>query len=254
MIAAGKRQLHAQRLSVDFLGLGVQRGGTNTLRMLLRCHPDVLMPALNEVHYFSNHYQRGRRWYSRHFFGRRPEHVIGEITPFYLFHPQAPDRIRRHRSDLKLIVLLRDPVTRALSHHRHSRRWGLEPLPLMEALEAEESRLSQPNAHRRRLSFQEHSYLSRSRYVEQIDRYLNLFPQDQLLMLRSEDLFEDQSCVWERLTRHLNLQSARFPGACPGLNAADRCWSEEESRAAGWLRERLSDTYRDMEQRFAIGW
>ena len=49
----------------------------------------------------------------------------GEVTPYYLFHPEVPQRIKSQLPDVKLIVLLRDPVERALSQYFHSRRLGL---------------------------------------------------------------------------------------------------------------------------------
>ena len=113
----------------DLLVLGTQKGGTSSLRRLLLDHPQLFMAATKEVHFFSKNWDRSIDWYARHF-SNAPEGVYcGESTPFYLFHQEAPQRIHNLIPQVKLIVLLRDPVERALSQYFHSVRLGLETLP-----------------------------------------------------------------------------------------------------------------------------
>ena len=76
----------------DFLGLGVQKGGTTSLHCLLAQHPDVFLPAVKEVHYFSLNFAAGQDWYGSQFAAARPEQHCGEITPYYIFHPEVPRR------------------------------------------------------------------------------------------------------------------------------------------------------------------
>ena len=120
----------------DFLGLGVQKGGTTSLHCLLEQHPQVFLPSVKEVHYFSLNFASGEAWYRSQFASAEPEQRCGEITPYYLFHPQAAARVREALPQAKLIVLLRDPVERTLSQYFHSRRHGFEPLGLEAALDA----------------------------------------------------------------------------------------------------------------------
>ena len=77
----------------DFLGIGVQKGGTTTLHRLLERHPSVFLPPVKEVHYFSLHFGEGKAWYGNHFASAAPEQSCGEITPYYLFHPEVPRRV-----------------------------------------------------------------------------------------------------------------------------------------------------------------
>ena len=98
----------------DFLGVGTQKGGTTYLYELLKRHPQVFLAKPKEQHFFSLHWQRGADWYRRQFASSEESQICGEITPYYLFHPEA----RANQSlvpNVKLIVLLRDPVERALS-------------------------------------------------------------------------------------------------------------------------------------------
>lgn len=117
-------------------------GGTTTLQALLSAHQQVFLPAGKEVHYFSLHYERGAHWYGEQFADAVPSQCCGEITPYYLFHPEAPRRIQELLPGVRLVLLLRDPVERAVSQYFHSVRLGLEPLSLEQALLAEPERLA----------------------------------------------------------------------------------------------------------------
>lgn len=242
----------------DFLGIGVQKGGTTSLQRLLEQHPGVFLPQRKELHYFSLHYGQGEPWYQEQFAAATPEQCCGEITPYYVFHPEAAQRIRALLPAVRLIVLLRDPVERTLSQYFHSRRLGLEPLALEAALRAEPERLAGAEAvlraaDGRHRSHQEHSYLARSRYEQQLPRWQALFAPEQLLVLRSEDLFSRPQLLWERLLQFLPLA----PRALPPVPAANAGSGEANAVPAGlrsWLREQLDPTYRAMEQTYAIRW
>ena len=160
-----------QRLP-DFLVLGTQKGGTTSLQQLLGHHPEVFLAAGKEVHYFSLHHDQPLSWYAAHYATAAADQRCGDITPFYLFHPEIPGRIRALLPQVKLIALLRDPVERALSQVFHARRLGFEPLEPAEALAAEPARLASGDP----FSLQKHSYVARSRYLEQLQRYEALFP------------------------------------------------------------------------------
>ena len=110
----------------DFLGIGVQKGGTTYLHALLQQHPQVFLATPKEQHFFSLHWDRGVSVYASRFAAAEPRQRCGEVTPYYLFHPLAPQRIQALLPAVRLIVLLRDPVERLLSQYFHSRRLGLD--------------------------------------------------------------------------------------------------------------------------------
>jgi hypothetical protein len=202
----------------DFLLIGAQRCGTTSLYRYLAAHPHVL-PALDkEVHFLSRHWTRGEGWYRAHFplrarkAGRRsPAPLTFEATPYYLFHPLAAARAAELVPEAKLLVLLRDPVTRAWSHYRHMVRLGLEPLSFQDAIEEEPVRLAGEVArlvsdpgydavrHRR------YSYLARGAYAEQLQRWLGHFPPDRILVLRSEALFDEPARCYRAVLEFLGL-------------------------------------------------
>ena len=243
----------------DFLGLGVQKGGTTTLHRLLDRHPSVFLPPVKEVHYFSLHFSQGEAWYRSQFAAAGPNQHCGEITPYYLFHPEVPRRVHDLLPEARLIVLLRDPVERALSQYFHSRRLGFEPLPLEQALAVESSRLQSAadaleavdGKHR---SHQEHSYLSRSRYEQQIAAWEALYPAAQFLVLRSEDLFLEPADTWIRVLEFLKLSSCSLPDLASPANAGKGESASVSDDVRGHLRQMLQPTYVWAAERFGLEW
>jgi hypothetical protein len=197
----------------DTLVIGAQRSGTSSLYRYLGAHPGVAPSFRKEVEFFSRYYSRGVPWYRAHFeleAGRR--RLRFEATPDYLFHPLAPARAAAVVPEARLVVLLRDPVARAWSHHQHMVGLGYESLPFDAALDAEESRCapdlaalaSDPDHDAKALL--RYSYVARGRYAEQLDRWLAAFPPDRLLVVRSEDFFRDTVTEFGRILDFLELE------------------------------------------------
>ena len=210
----------------------------------------MFLPHCKEVHYFDLNAEMPRSWYAQHFSGAGPDQQCGEITPFYLFHPEVPKRIKALLPQARLIVLLRDPVERTLSQVFHARERGFEPLSPGEALAIEADRLADGNL----FSFQKHSYLSRSHYLEQLDRYEALFAPEQLLVLRSEDLFASPAPLWKELQRFLGLSSIQLPDDLPRANAGKGLSSTVDPILRSSLRESLRSTAEGIRQRYGFGW
>jgi hypothetical protein len=135
-------------------------------------------------------------WYRAQFpfqWSRKNRKQTFESSPFYLFNPATPGRIHAWMPNVKLIVLLRNPSERAVSHYFHESRKGRETQEIQVAFEAEESRLAQSLAAEdfESFAFRKQSYKARGRYQEQLERYFTLFAREQVLVLCSEDLFAD---------------------------------------------------------------
>jgi sulfotransferase family protein len=193
----------------DFLILGAQKAGTTALYSYLRRHAQIGGPIWKEVSYFDRHYPRGTAWYRGQFPLRNDGRIAGEASPGYLFHPLAPERVRQTVPDAKLIVLLRDPIDRALSHYHHEVALGREPLSFEEAIDAEPDRT---RGEEERLvrepgyfshAWWDYTYLARGRYAEQVERWLAVFPREQMLMLASEDLAVQPADVHGRVLEFL---------------------------------------------------
>jgi len=103
----------------SFLIIGTQKGGTTSLFHYLQKHPNVLSPEKKEIQYFSWNYRRGLLWYRSFFPKKKNNKIAGEASPDYLFHPYAAKRAYEYNPNFKIIVLLREPIDRALSQYHH---------------------------------------------------------------------------------------------------------------------------------------
>jgi hypothetical protein len=107
-------------IQADFIITGVMKGGTTILYDFITSHPDVNKAIKKEIHYFSLNYDRGDKWYSEHFIDNT--NLNGEASPTYFdlaTSKTIPTMINRHNPNVKIIVILRDPVERAISHYNH---------------------------------------------------------------------------------------------------------------------------------------
>jgi len=199
------------RATPDFLIVGAQRAGTTSLYRYLAEHPEVAPPVRKEIQYFTLHHERGDQWYRAHFpvagWGRK----TFEATPYYLFHPAAPARAMATVPRAKVIALLRDPAARAFSQWQHNASRGLEHLGFEAALDAEADRLCREeerlvadptycsDPHRL------WSYMARGRYADQLERWLAHYPREEILVLRSEDLYDRPGQTYARTLEFLGL-------------------------------------------------
>ncbi len=233
----------------DYLIIGAKRAGTSSLYTYLRRNPHVGKAKTKEIHYFDFNYHVGIAWYRFHFPTRftkasaerrlRGPFLTGEASPYYLFHPLVPGRVRETLPNVKLIALLRDPVTRAYSHYQLQRRYGNEQLSFEEALEREAERIE--GQAERSLAHRNFSYLARGVYVDQLERWFAHFPREQMLVLRSEDLFEQPASVEKAACEFLGIpprrhaayrryNAATYPELAPSTRAFLREYYREPNR------------------------
>jgi Sulfotransferase domain len=232
----------------DFIIVGAQKCGTTSLYRYLVEHPQIVPAFRKELHFFDNNAGKGntlryRAYFPTSLYKRRFERtrgsdlITGEATPYYFYYPLTPERVRDVVPRARLIVLLRDPVDRAYSHYHHEVRLGNEKLSFEEAIERESERL---DGERERIlrggnydsfSHRKHSYLSRGIYVDQLQNWRRSFPEEQLLVLKSEDLFADPAAIVGRTLNFLGLSSLEREeyskdnkGSYPGIDPATRRW------------------------------
>lgn len=202
----------------NFVIIGAMKGGTTSMFQYLAAHPQVRPPFRKEIKFFDIHYAKGLGWYRAHFPLRakmKDGAVTGEATPYYLFHPLAAERMAKTLPNAKLIVMLRNPVDRAYSHYSHMRRVGREPLSFEDALASEPDRLAgeadrivaDPNYST--FAHGHYSYLARGRYAEQLPRWMEYFPREQILILSSENLSSDPAQAFSSTLDLLGLNQWR---------------------------------------------
>ncbi|MED0888970.1 sulfotransferase domain-containing protein [Bacillus mycoides] len=196
-----------------FLIIGAQKCGTTSLYNYLIQHPQVHAASHKELHFFDIYFKKGMEWYYKQFpLIKLDEPVItGEASPYYIFHPHAPKRIASILPNVKLIILLRNPVDRAYSHYYHQVRMQTENLSFKQAIYEENNRLKPElikmvkDENYYSIPYQYYSYLARGRYIEQLQNWMNLFPKKQFLILKSEDFFSNPNFIFQTVLDFLGI-------------------------------------------------
>ncbi len=188
----------------NFFILGAAKAGTTTLYGHLKGHPEVFLSQVKEPHFFDNdaEYRRGYQYYADTYFTQSESYSLrGEATPAYLRLPRkvAP-RIRNCCGDkVKFLVLLRDPVQRALSHYRHRVKFARESASFEKAIRLERERLGVNPG-------EWVGYYSDGLYGAQLVDWFDEFEQEQFCLVLTEELRKDPVATLKRVTDFLGVR------------------------------------------------
>lgn len=234
------------RMLPAFVVAGAQRAGTTSLYRALMSHPLVLPPNYHKgVNYFDINYDRGLAWYQGHFPVERLAHlrtrrhggtpVTFDPSGYYMFHPLAAERMALDLPSVKVVTMVRDPVDRAHSAHKHELARGFETEPFERALELEDARLAGEEARLRAepgyhsFSHRHHAYVRRGQYAEQLARFLEVLPRGHLHVVESEKFFETPEEEYVKLLDFLGLPVI-FPPRFDRYNGRPRAPMSEDTR------------------------
>ena len=195
----------------NFLIIGAQKSGTTWLAHILSQHDDIFIP-LNEIHFFNkeNNYKKGLEWYSNHFKEAKGYQIIGEKTPNYFWITEKPikskyaehapfinKKIYETLPNVKIIILLRNPVERAISAINHYRTHG-EISPLInvdELLLGNKSHLAEQNG-----------TIDMGLYNKHLKSYYELFDKDQVIVqIFEEDLIQNPYLTLKNICKFLDV-------------------------------------------------
>jgi hypothetical protein len=209
---AGDRQL-------EFIIIGVQKGGTTSLWELLRSHPRIAMPNVKEAPLFflapAQIPAALERVVNRAVEGRPGPVTIGKAATQYMMGlngtpvEEVAERIAVSLPRVRLIAVLRDPIDRAVSHYRMSVRRGFESRSLDAAVEE----LLQPESLElgRREATEVNSYLVQGEYARILQLYLERFPAEQIHTETTADLEHEPAAVLDRVLAFLGLPGGHRP-------------------------------------------
>ena len=253
----------SRRALPTMLIAGGQRCGTSTLFRALSSHPSFVGPTMRKgVHYFDLNFDKPLTWYRAHFPTKSAlesvQHrtgspaVVGESSPYYMWHPLAPDRIARSLPGVRVIVLLRDPVERAYSAHAHELARGFETEPFEKALTLEAERLQgqeeglESGELTHSQAYQHLAYVRRGEYITQVERLAAAVGKDNLLVLDSADFWAEPDQHWPEVATFLGLSD--HPVSIAQHNARSRAPMSDQ------LRAQLQDHYTPFDERLARWW
>jgi hypothetical protein len=244
-VAAGARTA-AVRLEPDFIMIGGQRCGTTSLFRALMDHPQVVRPTFHKgVNYFDVNYDQSPEWYRGHFplaaLAKRKTRSFGppvvfEASGYYMYHPFAIERIAQDLPQVKLVVMLRDPVERAYSAYQHELKRGYEWETFERALDLEDERLvgeverMRADVKYESFTHRHHSYTRRGHYAEQLEEVLRHFPREQLHVMESETFFERPEVEYDKLIAFLGAKPFQ-PAKFDRYNAQPRSPMADPTRA-----------------------
>jgi hypothetical protein len=214
----------------DFLIIGAQKSGTTSLFSYLGERKGFLGSTPKEVHFFDREdsFQKGVKWYENHFL--KPQGKTGlffEASPTYLCRDKVPARLKAYNPDLKIIILLREPISRAYSAWNMYRQWSEEGV-LPRAIANDHYGRDESPIYRvffkngcpsfsdyikleidligRGDTEEEPSLLRRGLYKPQIERYVELFGWDNILVLGFNELKNDSEGVIQKCYEFLGLR------------------------------------------------
>jgi hypothetical protein len=201
----------------NFFIVGAAKCGTTSLYAELKKHPEVFLPDVKEPHYFittpplptmrvrQEHRAGDREGYLRLYENARSCRAIGDASPSYLWDEGSARRIHEVSPAAKIVVILRDPVTRAHSQFQMNHLVGTETdsLTFLEALRRDQAR--QPKGW-----WAARLYIELGMYAEQVSRFHEVFGSDQVLVVLSEDLKRNPQKLYSEIARHIGVDPGHF--------------------------------------------
>src|SRR3954447_1529709 len=180
----------------NLIVIGAQKCGTSGLHYYLSLHPEISVSRPKELNFFiaERNWLEGVDWYRGHFDPNAK--VRSEASPNYTAYPQhleVPERMHSVVPDAKLLYMVRDPLDRIAAHWVHNYAKRREKGDLR-------TTLMHPNT----------SYLARSHYYAQLQRFLRLYPRDQVLVIEQEQLRNQRNETLRRVFE--------FAGVDPGFS------------------------------------
>ena len=179
----------------DFLGIGAQKSGTTWLYANLKKHPEIYLPRKKEIHYFDWYFYKGINWYYNHFNHKRKTQKTGEITPGYsILNEKKIKYIKSLKPDLKIILLLRNPIDRAWSHAV----MNLSTIPDIEINKISDQEFISHFNHPRSIE--------RGNYLKIISKWKKYFPENQLYIGNYSLISQNPEKLLNQIFKFLNIK------------------------------------------------
>ena len=213
------------RIMPDFFIGGIQKGGTTSLYYALIQHPQIIPGKTKEMFYYgvTPAYKKGNLYYKQHFgtvlyktfrqLSTRKKMLTLDASTNTFDSKEAPSRILKDNPDAKIIFIFRNPVERAFSHYKMACKMGWESADFETALKLEESRISDGTKHplsdpEHNYAYQRLGYRSRGMYAERLKVWFSEFPKDHIMIVSSENFFNDPVSVFAAICRFIGVKQA----------------------------------------------
>jgi len=215
----------SSRMLPNFIIIGGRHCGTTSLYHYLIEHPCILPALRKEIHFFDSKFHKGLNWYKANF-PKIPKEsnkntcknqiITGESSPYCLFNPLSPIRVSETLPGVKLIVLLRNPIERAYSDYKQNDE---ENLSFENAIKQEKKRLHDIHEILKEqakilaksdyvsIPHWTQAYTMQGIYVDQLKNWMSYFLKEQILILKSEDLFDNPTRIMKKVYEFLGVEN-----------------------------------------------
>ena len=213
----------------NFVYIGPSKAGSTWLHEVLIQHPQVYLSQAKDLYFFDRYFDRGVDWYAGYFRDAGPQHkVVGEVCQEYLSSADAASRMRSVLgADVRLMVTLRDPVTRAFSAYLYMRKHNVFEGTFREALE------TRPGM------------FHHNRYATLLERYLDHYDRSAIHCAVFDDLvqspqrFVDDVLAWLAIDP-MPLDESMLAARLPASRARSKHLASAVKRGANWARRHRS--------------
>lgn len=179
---------------LHFVGVGPQRTGTSWLNQMLHCHPSLCLPKdVDEPMFFDVYFGKGIQWYTTRFNSRKLAQLCGDISPTYFDVENVPDRIYQMNPNCKIIVNLRNPISRAVSLYRHHLSKGRVRGSFTDAVS------------------QMPRIITSGEYAKHLPRWLGKFGSEQILFILLDDIKTNPQSVYNNICEFLGISMHPLP-------------------------------------------
>lgn len=202
----------------NFLIVGSQKCGTTALHDILGRHPETNMSAIKEINFFTNErkYEQGLDYYSSFWEEKENCKITGEASPGYIVYPGAAEKIRSDLGRIKIVIILRDPIRRALSQYWDNRRHLSENETFNQTIEKYLTETYTPETK---------GYFSRGVYIKYIEKYWHLFGKDHVHIMTLENLVKNPQLELSSLYNFLGIITSTKYLALPEASNSSHIWN-----------------------------
>lgn len=197
----------------DFLIIGETKCGTTSLYNYLIKHPKIIDTKGNdekydksyntkEIRFFDRFYNKGVEWYKNCFNKTKSDEITGEATPMYFYRTITIQRILKHIPDVKLIVLLRNPVDRLYSNFYHNYRW----------VDGWKNKYPDFNIFWNSVHDPDYYLIDKGLYYFTFIKWFEFFKKEQFYIMKSEDLYKNLQHEYSQLLKFLEVDNYIIKG------------------------------------------
>ncbi|MFX0084966.1 MAG: sulfotransferase [Candidatus Hodarchaeota archaeon] len=231
--------------------IGEEKCGTTSLYTNLTMHPEISKPVEKEPYYFDRKIEKMSFLEYKYNFPSLGNQLSFDSTPTYFFSERAPQNIKKTFSNMKFIVLLRNPVERTISHYYHNKRWQpwMETYPIDIAIKLETKRIEYikkiTEFPERELLTSFYSYIGKSNYEASINKWLHYFTPDNFLFVCSEDLFTNPTEAMKKVFDFLGVRIINLPFNAMNIATTQKLVNERERE---FIEAKVQKLNRDLEK------